>query len=97
MLNTFMLALYVGSALFLAVFGLGLGLVIRDTRRGEGRWGVNLQEVDCPGCGATGAEWRMPASGREALWGGNTCRKCDISYDKWGVQTSSAPPSAGAN
>ena len=33
---------------------------------------------------------RFPTSLRQALWGGNTCRKCGCDFDKWGRELSTS-------
>ena len=67
-------------------FGLVTGafLVIRDTVRKRGRWGINLRRVQCPECGEPAPGIRLPKNGRQALWGGCTCEQCGAEYDKWG-------------
>lgn len=59
-------------------------LVVRDTIRGRGRWGVNLKRVVCPECGEPAPAIRKPQNLRQALWGGCTCSVCGTEYDKWG-------------
>jgi hypothetical protein len=76
-----MLALDIAVA---ALFVVGLVLIIRDTSRRSGRWGINLRRVACPRCGAMTGPLRVPKSGRQALWGGRTCRSCGCEMDKWG-------------
>ena len=85
-MNPVLVVLYAVCLVMGAAVASGLYLVVRDTRRGEGRWGINphADQVTCPSCGAAGREWRMPASGQEALWGGQTCKRCGTTYDKWG-------------
>jgi hypothetical protein len=73
------LDLIVGAALL-----VGLVLVIRDTRRRSGRWGINLTPIVCPRCGGTAGPLRMPRNGTQALWGGRTCKRCGCHMDKWG-------------
>ena len=67
-----------------AVLVVGLTLVIRDTIRRSGRWGINLQPIVCPRCGGTAGPFRMPKNSGQALWGGRTCRSCGCHMDKWG-------------
>ena len=62
----------------------GVTLMVRDTLRRRGRWGVNLRPVRCPGCGEPAPAVRRPGSGRQALWGGCTCARCGVGFDKWG-------------
>jgi len=98
------------AALMAIVLGVGLYLVIRDTVRGEGKFGLVSQApveaggvvlhdgIICPECGEPAKEWRVPASANEVLWGGQTCGNCKTSFDKWGKRTSEAPEgSSGAS
>jgi hypothetical protein len=82
--NAMLVVLQIGlTGLALAV---GAALVIRDTIRGRGIWGINTKPVYCPLCGHPAAV-RMPANWRQALqWlgGGWTCANCGLEYDKWG-------------
>src|SRR5262245_3925672 len=73
----------VGTVFFL---GLAIGgvLVVRDTVRKRGRWGINLRPVRCPECGEPAPTIRRPKNRRQTLWGGCTCEKCETEYDKWG-------------
>ena len=66
-------------------------LVIRDTVRGRGNWGVNLRAVHCPSCGEPAPVVRRPKNLREALWGGCTCPRCGAEYDKWGRPVPASP------
>lgn len=78
-----------GDVINVVVVGLmvvGLFLVIRDTRRRSGRWGINRATIACPRCGGTAGPLRMPKSGAQALWGGRTCQACGCHMDKWGVE-----------
>lgn len=40
----------------------------------------------CPGCGASLPRFRIPASLRQALWGGQTCSVCGCEVDARGRQ-----------
>ncbi len=72
------------SGLLFLGLGVGLFLVIRDTLRGRGRWGVNSKPVRCPECDEPAPVVRIPKNFRETLWGGATCVRCGCEYDKWG-------------
>src|SRR4051794_2381428 len=63
---------------------IGLGLLIRDTLRRNGKWGINLNPVFCPGCGEPAPILRTPLNRRQAMWGGQICAKCGTQFDKWG-------------
>ena len=80
-------ALAVVMALGLAA---GAALVVRDTVRKRGRWGINLRPVRCPECGAPAPAVRRPKNRRQALWGGCTCEECGTEYDKWGQPVADA-------
>lgn len=70
--------------LVVLVLAVGATLVVRDTIRGRGRWGVNMRAVQCPRCGEPAPVFRKPANRQQALWGGHTCAECGQEYDKWG-------------
>src|SRR5262245_20763909 len=78
-----LLALAIAAVVFVPLLVL-LELVIRDTARGSGRWGINTNPVRCPRCGERAPPRRKPENWREALWGGATCGQCGCEYDKWG-------------
>ncbi len=67
-----------------ALLALGGYLVVRDTRRGRGRWGLNPGGAICKECGTPAPPVRVPASWRQMLWGGWTCSRCGLELDKWG-------------
>jgi hypothetical protein len=69
-------------------------LVVRDTRRRSGRWGINLDPAVCRKCREPAPAVRRPGSVRQALWGGWTCPKCGSELDKWGEPTAKQPSSA---
>ena len=72
------------SALVFLTLGVGLFLVVRDTIRKSGKWGINTRPVRCPECGEPAPVVRMPKNRRQTLWGGATCVRCGCEYDKWG-------------
>jgi hypothetical protein len=78
-----LLAVAIAAVVFVPLL-IGLVLVIRDTARGSGRWGINTNAVRCPRCDEPAPTVRVPANWRQALWGGHTCRECGCEYDKWG-------------
>lgn len=74
-------------AVGVVVFGLlaaGAGLMIRDTLRKRGNWGINLKPGPCLQCGTPMPRIRKPANWRQAMWGGWTCTECGLELDKWG-------------
>jgi len=84
----------VAIGLAVLVFGLlalGAFLVIRDTVRGRGNWGIpGRMPTACPECGEPLPMVRVPTSFRQAMWGGWTCTYCGCEIDKWGKVI--APP-----
>jgi hypothetical protein len=74
------------TLLVIAPFAIGAILVIRDTVRRKGRWGVNLRRVHCPACHTIAPVIRPAANPRQALWGGWTCQNCGVEFDKWGMR-----------
>jgi hypothetical protein len=86
-LNVETLAIIFVVAVFILVFGsLGVGvvLVVRDTVRRKGKWGMNFSRAFCPLCGAPAPTVRAPQSRDQMWWGGCTCKNCGLEYDKWG-------------
>jgi DNA-directed RNA polymerase subunit RPC12/RpoP len=75
-------------SLALLIFGLiGTYLVIRDTQRKKGRWGINSHfPKRCPHCGNKYPLIRIPADFEQAMWGGMTCQRCGYRIDKWGKE-----------
>jgi hypothetical protein len=74
-----------------ALLGIGAILVVRDTIRRRGRWGMNFQPAKCAQCGEPCPFVRKPASLRQALWGGWTCKQCGFELDKWGRPVAEQP------
>jgi hypothetical protein len=77
------------ALLWILLFGaillvmIGLSLVLIDTLRGKGRFGINTELPLCPRCGEKAPAIRVPTSINQFLWGGFTC-KCGCEIDKWG-------------
>ena len=84
----FLMVIPIVSLVVLAL-GAGAYLVVRDTVRGRGRWGVNVKPVSCPKCGEPAPAIRTPQNRRQALWGGGTCTRCGTEFDKWGHRVES--------
>lgn len=76
--------LIVFSVLILGPLALGMVLVIRDTIRKRGKWGINLTPGPCLQCGTPVPIIRKPANWQQAMWGGWTCPECGLELDKWG-------------
>jgi hypothetical protein len=89
-------------ALLAASLCVGGALLVVQTWRRSGRWGINFNsvrdifngaplfgQVDCPSCGQKQQTVRKPASLPEILWGGWTCQNCGTKMDKWGKARSS--------
>jgi hypothetical protein len=79
-----MLILLPVVGLMMLTLAVGGALVVRDTVRRRGRWGINLSPVHCPRCGERAPVVRVPKNRRQTLWGGCTCAGCGLEYDKWG-------------
>jgi hypothetical protein len=81
-----LLMLLAASAAISTATGAVFLLVVRDTRRRRGVWGINLEIPNCPACGLKMPARRQPASFRQAVIGGWTCPKCGCEMDKWGAE-----------
>jgi len=68
----------------LTTLTIGFVLMVRDTVRQRGNWGINWKPVRCPECGVPAPAVRIPQNRRQTLWGGATCTECGVEYDKWG-------------
>lgn len=64
---------------------VGFILMIRDSIRRRGKWGINFRMADtrCPQCGEPMPVVRVPKNVEQALWGGWTC-ECGCEVNKWG-------------
>lgn len=78
-----MIAVIAISVVVIGLLTLGAVLVIRDTVRGRGNWGINLKPGPCSQCGTPMPMIRKPANWRQAMWGGWTCPECGLELDKW--------------
>ncbi len=86
-----MVAVIAFSAVFFTARAVGVVLLIRDTARRKGRWGINAALSNCPECGEPAPVVRAPANLRQALWGGHTCAECGCEFDKWGEPVDDGP------
>ncbi len=88
-----MIAAIAISVVVFGLLGAGAVLVIRDTIRQRGNWGINTKQVVCTQCDTPMPMVRKPANWRQALWGGGTCPECGFELDKWGrpVEGQNAP------
>jgi hypothetical protein len=71
------------TLVILGLLGIGAALVIIGTIT-KNRWGINLNLMSCPHCGAPLPKIRKPKNMRQTFWGGGTCNECGIEFDKWG-------------
>lgn len=55
------------------------------------KWGINLEEVRCPGCNEPMPQVRIPDTLHQLMWGGWTCPKCGCRMDKWGKRIMENP------
>jgi hypothetical protein len=84
-LDTLVTLIIIAVALGVAgLLGIGAYLVVRDTKRGSGRWGINTQPAKCGRCGEPAPAERKPGSLRQVLWGGWKCGRCGCELDQWG-------------
>ena len=88
------IALVMVALALIALEGHGIYLVVRDSRRRSGKWGINRRPVICSRCQARVPRFRLPTSWRQAMWGGWTCRSCGCEMDKWGVEIESSQMSS---
>jgi hypothetical protein len=72
------------GVLMASAFAIGVVLVIRDTIRQRGNWGINLRPGPCLQCGAPMPMIRKPENWRQAMWGGWRCPECSLELDRWG-------------
>jgi hypothetical protein len=70
--------------ILILVIGITVSLVLIDTVRQKGRFGINLNVPNCPKCGEQAPVIRKPKTVRQFLWGGGNCAKCGSEIDKWG-------------
>ena len=82
----YLIAIGITLCLLGLAFLLGLVLVLRDTLRRKGKWGINVNAVMCPRCGENLSKMRGPKNANQTLWGGYTCAKCGCEIDKWGIE-----------
>jgi len=66
-----------------SVLALGMVLVVFGTVT-RNRWGINMEQVNCPQCSQPMPRIRRPKSLSQTLWGGGTCEHCGCEVDKWG-------------
>jgi len=81
-----MLNLEIKLLLLICVFGISI-LIIAVSIYGtvaKNRWGVNLNPLICPVCGAAPTPARPGISLRRSFWGGRTCEVCETKMDNWG-------------
>lgn len=71
---------------FLGVVLLLGALVVHQSIKKEGRWGIRFgAPPTCPRCSNELPVTRFPSDEHEALWGGWTCA-CGAKLDKWGKE-----------
>jgi hypothetical protein len=78
---------WLAVAIGVVVFGLltvGVVLVVRDTIRQRGNFGINLGPARCTECAAPAPGFRKPANFKQMLLGGWTCAECGSELDKYG-------------
>ncbi len=78
------------ALVFVIVFAflfLGYWFIKNATNR-KSKFGINLGLVQCPNCDAPQPKIRKPASIKQTLWGGTTC-KCGCEMNKYGDKINS--------
>jgi hypothetical protein len=78
------------SVALIALEACGFYLIVRDTKRRSGKWGINRRLVICPCCRSRQSFFRIPTSWHQGLWGGWTCKSCGREMDKWGEEIPSS-------
>jgi hypothetical protein len=69
----------------IGLLAAGAVLIVRDTIRQRGKWGIPLKQAVCTQCGTLmPMAFRKPTSWRQAMWGGWTCAECGYELDRWG-------------
>jgi hypothetical protein len=70
-----MLILIMINFVILVPLAIGACLVVCETIRGRGKWGVNFRNVYCPDYGRRlrVSVPRLPATRDQAFWGGWNC------------------------
>ncbi|HTK84155.1 MAG TPA: hypothetical protein VL625_03625 [Patescibacteria group bacterium] len=80
------------KTLFIILFSAFIGSIaakrlLHKPSQEKTKMGINTKPVrECPKCGNRFPIVRIPADAEEALYGGNTCRKCGFKIDKWGKE-----------
>jgi len=50
----------------------------------KSKWGINLDKVKCPECGAKQPSLRIPKYLEQLIFGGWNCENCSCRMDKYG-------------
>ena len=64
---------------------LAFKLIADSIARRSSYWGLTLRKLSCPKCLEPLPRFRKPASTRQAIWGGWTCRSCGAELDRLGT------------
>jgi predicted RNA-binding Zn-ribbon protein involved in translation (DUF1610 family) len=75
---------YLPALCFILIFPGLIGLFLYHQTKIKGRYGLGPVNVRCPTCGTPQPFIRRPASMRQALFGGYTCKACGCEIDKYG-------------
>lgn len=68
---------------------LALKLFADLVARRRSYWGLTFRRIECPKCSEPVPRFRKPATTRQAIWGGWTCRSCGAELDRSGTDISS--------
>lgn len=78
-MNTTVIAIIIAIVMFVYMI-----FIKKDSKNSH--LGINLKRIYCPKCNEKQPIIRTPANQREALYGGNTCKKCGTEMDKYGTE-----------
>jgi hypothetical protein len=70
--------------ILMIILSIPMIFIIRSTKNRKGKMGINLNDVNCPGCDLELPYFRIPKSFSQVMFGGNTCPNCGCEVDKWG-------------
>lgn len=66
-----------------------LGWVLRSQSQTQGKFGIGSFEAECPHCQNPQPIFRKPASFKQMMFGGWTCKACGTEVNKYGAQEAS--------
>jgi hypothetical protein len=75
---------YLLALCFILIFPSLIGWLLTYQIKIQGHFGLGPLKVHCPACDTPQPFIRKPASTRQALFGGYTCKACSCEIDKYG-------------